>query len=90
MNDNISPADFELILICHFQKYCTNCPKRVGCEVRRLFYLDNQSFECTIQLNELMIVSRFNVSETDAFEVAQSLREKRNLERFLHPRYSYK
>lgn len=79
-------------MFCTAQKYCTDCPTRSECEIRRKFYLDSFSslndltYEIIIHSPKFKEFSPEFIAECAAF-VHQTFEEKRKEELKQHPTY---
>ena len=89
-NYNFRPLEYGLIKTCIEQKYCTNCPKRVGCKTRYNFYSSNDlEFEFKLQSIEIFLMLKLKFPEDSTLEAEENLRLKRKQEMALYPFFSY-
>lgn len=75
-------------IVCAEQDCCTNCPERIGCQMRNRFYTENDfKIELYLQIAEIE-TARVFPSEA-AFKAATKMRNKRNRELAEHPFFSF-
>lgn len=87
---NFRPLNDELFQACADNKFCTDCPMRIGCVIRYRFYREDLSYEISSQLAEIWLVEKSNVPKDIAYEVANTYRKKRERELKFNPYFSYK
>ncbi len=82
--------------LCADTEVCTDCPLRVGCPTRPMFYLDDIEFETTLQLSKAQTIEHmgqygFFDDETleERTEISyRKFKNKRQKEIEEHPEYS--
>lgn len=88
-NYNFRPIDHELLMLCVTVDYCKDCPKRIGCKIRHDFYINDLSYETTLQLTEIYVVVKEHLPANGAYEASQHIRKKREREIMTNPHFSY-
>lgn len=92
----LQPPTMDLFSTCTQNPICQNCPKRSGCPIRPLFYMDELMFETYLQSSEIDIgnfLSKITDDESEklsniAFISSEKIRIKRAIEIAEHKTYS--
>lgn len=75
---NLRPMNREVLIECAQQKFCTNCKYRIGCAMRKYFYIDDYQFEIKLQMVEIKIIKEFpDLDQEVIWGSTQSFRNKR-------------